>query len=165
MFYLRINSSSSYYFGKNKIMKRHKSLHPLSHDHHQGLILAQQLKKDAPRYKGMPSTLDEKKKYTIAFYKSELKKHFSDEEKILFPAAVNKSQGLDRLIQEIISEHKIIELLIRDLEKSADLELVLDELGKLLENHIRKEERELFVEIEKILSDEELNLIGRKLNS
>ena len=39
----------------------------------------------------------------------------------------------------------------------------LDELGNLLESHIRKEERSLFPEIEKILSEEELELLAVKL--
>ena len=84
-------------------MKRHPALYPLSHDHHQGLILAQQLKKGAPHYKGMPSTPEGKKEYTIAFYKSDLIRHIQDEEKILFPSAKKRSEKIDRLIAEIIS--------------------------------------------------------------
>ena len=57
-------------------IKRHKALQPLSRDHHQGLILAQILKKGAPQYKGMPSTIEGKKEYAIAFSESELKQHF-----------------------------------------------------------------------------------------
>ena len=144
-------------------MKRHPALHALSHDHHQGLILAQQLKKGAPQYKGMPSTLKDKKDYTISFYKTELVKHFQDEENILFPAVKNKNAEVDRLIAEIISEHRKMELLVSELEKTNRMEDVLDELGKLLEKHIRKEERELFVEIERVLNDKELTDISQKL--
>ncbi len=146
-------------------MKRHPALHTLSHDHHQGLILAQQLKKGAPQYKGMPSTLEGKKEYTLSFYKTELAKHFEDEEKILFPFVKSKNEDVDNLIVEIISEHRKMESLIKDLEKTDQLENVLDELGWLLEKHIRKEERELFVEIEKVLSDDELKIIGTKLGA
>ena len=145
-------------------MKRHPSLYTLSHDHHQGLILAQQLKKGAPQYKGMPSTLDGKQEYTISFYKADLKKHFLDEEEFLFPAAKNKNAVVDKLIEEIISEHRKMEALIRDLEKTDQLENVLDELGHLLEKHIRKEERELFMEIEKVLSEDELKVISEKIS-
>jgi len=144
-------------------MKRHPALHPLSHDHHQGLILAQQLKKGAPQYKGMPSTLEDKKEYTLSFYKTELVKHFQDEENILFPAVKKKNAEVDRLIAEIISEHRKMESLVSELGKTKHLENVLDELGKLLEKHIRKEERELFVEIESVLNDKELNDISQKL--
>lgn len=145
-------------------MKRHPSLYTLSHDHHQGLILAQQLKKGAPQYKGMPSTLEDKKDYTILFYKTELVKHFQDEELILFPAVRNKNDELDKQIAEIISEHRKMELLVKDLETTQQLENVLDEFGWLLEKHIRKEERELFVEIETVLSDDELKIISEEIS-
>jgi hemerythrin-like domain-containing protein len=145
-------------------MKRHPSLYTLSHDHHQGLILAQQLKKGAPQYKGMPSTLEDKTVYTISFFKTELVKHFQDEEVILFPAVRNKNDELDKQIAEIISEHRKMELLVKDLEKTQQLENVLDEFGWLLEKHIRKEERELFMEIEKVLTEEELQVISEEIS-
>lgn len=145
-------------------MKRHTALYSLSHDHHQGLILAQQIKKGAPQYKGMPSTVEGKRDYTIQFYNSELKRHFANEEEILFPAVKNKNAELDRKIAEIISEHRKMETLIRDLEKTDRFENVLDELGHLLEKHIRKEERELFMAIEKVLSEDELRVISEKIS-
>ena len=145
-------------------MKRHPALHTLSHDHHQSLILAQQLKKGAPQYKGMPSTLEDKKEYTLSFYKTELVKHFQDEEIILFPTVKNKNAEIDKLIEEIISEHRKMEKLVKELVETTHLENILDELGILLEKHIRKEERELFVEIEKVLIDDELKSISGKLN-
>jgi hypothetical protein len=80
-------------------MKRHPALHTLSHDHHQGLILTQQLKKGAPQYKGMPTTLDGKKDYAISFYKTELVKHFEDEEKILFLSIFKRNDEVDRLVK------------------------------------------------------------------
>ncbi|HEY6436044.1 MAG TPA: hemerythrin domain-containing protein [Ignavibacteriaceae bacterium] len=145
-------------------MKRHPALYTLSHDHHQGLILAQQLKKGTPQYKGMPDTLEGKKEYALSFYQSDLIKHFKDEEEILFPFVKNKNENIDEMILEIISEHRKMETLINELGKSNQLENVLDELGWLLEKHIRKEERELFVEIEKVLSEDELNIVGDRLS-
>jgi iron-sulfur cluster repair protein YtfE (RIC family) len=145
-------------------MKRNPALYTLSHDHHQGLILAQQLKKGAPQYKGMPSTLEDKKEYTISFYKTELVKHFQDEEEILFPSVKNKNDELDRKIAEIISEHRMMESLIKDLEETDQLQNVLDELGWLLEKHIRKEERDVFMEIENVLTEEELQVISQEIS-
>ena len=58
-----------------------------------------------------------------------------------------------------------MEALIRDLEKTDQLEIVLDELGWLLEKHIRKEERELFMEIEKVLTDEELKIVSESISN
>jgi hemerythrin-like domain-containing protein len=144
-------------------MKRHPALYPLSHDHHQGLILAQQLKKGAPQYKGMPATPEDKKEYAISFYKTELIRHFEIEEKILFPASAGKNEKIDKLIAETISEHKQIEHLVNELNKSDNIEKVMDELGQLLERHIRKEERELFVMIEEALNEKELETLSTKL--
>ena len=144
-------------------MKRHPALYTLSHDHHQGLILAQQLKKGAPQYKGMPATIEGKKEFAISFYNTELVRHFEDEEKILFPSSSGRTEEIDRMISEIISEHRRMERLINALENTDNLESTMDELGWLLEKHIRKEERELFVEIEKKLSDSELNSISDKI--
>lgn len=146
-------------------MKRHSALYQLSHDHHQGLILAQQLKKGAPRYKGMPSTLDGKKEYAISFYNAELVKHFKDEEKILFPSVLKRDDEVDSLVEEIVSEHRKIESLISDLRGNNNVANIMDELGRLLENHIRKEERVLFPKIQEILSEEEIVIIGKRLTS
>ena len=146
-------------------MKRHPSLYQLSHDHHQGLILAQQLKKGAPQYKGMPSTLEGKKEYAISLYRTELVKHFEDEEKILFPSVIKRDDEVDKLIEEVISEHRKMESLVKDLMRKSDVTDLLDELGRLLEKHIRKEERKLFPKIEEILSEGELKTIGKKLIS
>jgi iron-sulfur cluster repair protein YtfE (RIC family) len=91
-------------------------------------------------------------------------KHFQDEEEILFPAAKIKNAELDKLIAEIISEHRQMESLVTDLDKTDQLEDILDEFGWLLESHIRKEERILFPEIEKQLSDDELKYISDKIS-
>jgi hemerythrin-like domain-containing protein len=144
-------------------IKRHKALQPLSRDHHQGLILAQQLKKGAPQYKGMPATLEEKKNYTISFYNTELKKHFDLEEEILFPLAKNKTPEVDILINEIVNEHRKMEKLVNEIQNATDLVKVFDEFGRLLEKHIRKEERELFTAIEKILTEGQLSELKTKL--
>ena len=144
-------------------IKRHKSLQPLSRDHHQGLILAQQLKKTAPTYKGMPSELEQKRDFAISFYNSDLKSHFHNEEEILFAMVKNRDDNVDRLIDDIVNEHRKLESLFLEIENSAELENKLDELGWLLEKHIRKEERNLFGEIEKILTDIELIELEKKL--
>ncbi len=143
-------------------MKRHKSLFSLSHDHHHGLVLAQLIKINAPEYKNLPNTVEGKVEYTINFYNIELLKHFSQEEKILFPAAKGKDKKVDLLIDEIISEHRKIDKLVSELKSENDCVQILDELGNLLDNHIRKEERELFPMIQNILTDAELEKLNGK---
>lgn len=146
---------------KNPI-KRHKALHILSHDHHHGLMLAQLIKKDSPQYKNLPDTTEGKKDYSIKFYNDDLIKHFNDEEKILFPVVNGKDDGIDNLIEEIITEHRKIEQLINQIESDEDVENTLDELGNLLESHIRKEERNLFMKIQSVLTEEELTAVEKQ---
>jgi len=145
-------------------LKRNKALHILSHDHHHGLILSQLIKKGSPQYKNLPDTTEGKKDYTIRFYNDELIKHFEDEEKILFPFVNGKDDGIDNLFEEIITEHKKIKQLIIQLESDEDVENNLDELGNILESHIRKEERNLFGKIQEILSEDELTALETQLS-
>jgi len=144
-------------------IKRDKALHILSHDHHHGLILAQLIKKGSPQYKNLPNTTEGKKDYSIKFYYDELIKHFTDEEKILFPVVNGKDDGIDELIEEIKTEHKNIKQLVNQLESDEDVENTLDELGNILESHIRKEERNLFMKIQEILTENELTSIEKQL--
>ena len=146
-------------------MERHKALHSLSHDHHHGLILAQLIKKGSPQYKNLPDTTEGKKDYSIRFYNDELIKHFEDEEKILFPVVNGKDDEIDKLIKEIVTEHKKIKQLINQLKSDEDVENTLNELGRLLESHIRKEERKLFPLIQNLLSNKELNHLENKLQN
>ncbi len=145
-------------------IKRHKALHILSHDHHHGLILAQLIKKGSPQYKNLPKTIEGKKDYSIRFYNDELIKHFEDEEKILFPVVNGKDDEIDNLFEEIITEHKKIKQLISQLKSDEDVENTLDELGSILESHIRKEERILFGKIQEILTEDELTALENQLN-
>ncbi len=144
-------------------IKRDKALHILSHDHHHGLILAQLIKKGSPQYKSLPNTIDGKKDYSIRFYNDELIKHFEDEEKILFPFVNGKDDEIDNLIEEIIIEHKKMKQLVNQLESGEDVENTLDEFGSILESHIRKEERDLFMKIQEILTEEELTDLEKQL--
>jgi iron-sulfur cluster repair protein YtfE (RIC family) len=146
-------------------LKRAKALHILSRDHHHGLLLAQLVKKGSPKYKNMPDTTAGKKDYSIRFYNDELIKHFEDEEKILFPLINGKDDEIDNLFEDIKIEHKKIKQLIIQLESGEEVENILDELGHLLESHIRKEERNLFGKIQEILTEDELTALENQLYS
>ena len=142
-------------------MKRHKSLIPLSQDHHNGLMLAQLIKKDAPEYRGLPTDLGGKLRYAQDMWKNELKDHFKNEENILVPAVSGKNEEIDVLINELKNEHSSIELKIIELNDPTDIQKELDELGSLLELHIRKEERIFFQQLQKYCLSELENLDGK----
>lgn len=142
---------------------RHKSIIGLSHDHHHGLVLAQLIKKNAPQYQNLPNDTEGKISYTINAYEKELLPHFKKEEEYLFPVVKGKTEKTDKLIDELLDEHKIITNLVLRLQSDNDKEELLYELGNILTNHIRKEERELFAMLEDILTEEELNVLATQL--
>lgn len=138
-------------------MKRHKTIIPLSHDHHVVLKMAQAIKKNFIKTDLGTSSISNKVKYVIHAYNTELIPHFNHEENLLFPLAMGKDDELDNLINEIIEEHDKIGEAISKIN-DGNREQNLDDLGFLLESHIRKEERVVFSKIEEILGDE-LNII------
>ena len=142
-------------------MKRHKTLVPLSQDHHNGLMLAQLIKKDAPQYKGLPTNIEGKIIYTKDIWENELKTHFLNEEQILFPAVRGKNEEIDNLISELIAEHKTIKVKINDLRVNDNIITDLNNLGMILEKHIRKEERILFQKLQHYCLNELKEIEGR----
>ena len=138
-------------------MKRHPSLVPLSHDHHHALVEARRLRRS--------SDGDEEARRTAAvgflrFFSTETIRHFREEEELLFPALVDADGSGDDLLVRALLEHQRIHALVAQLERGlthgeADASR-MRELGKLLDVHIRLEERELFPLIEQVVPDEAL---------
>jgi len=145
-------------------MKRHPSLAHLSREHHGALILARLLQKNAPAYKNLPADPEGKSLYALKFYTEDLINHFEDEEKVLKLVA-DVSAPLDLLIQEIFREHQELHALFNSINTHPDVTAHLDELGKVLEIHIRKEERELFPLIEATCSEALMKAIDTSLSS
>jgi hemerythrin-like domain-containing protein len=144
-------------------MKRHESLAPLSREHHGALILAQLIKRGAPVYRGLPTTIVDKIDYATQYYKTHLKQHFKQEEAML-ELVKKHDASLSALSAEIIAEHRMLKDFFKSLDKVADQEAVLNELGNELDAHIRKEERVLFPLIEKHCTEELLNKIPALFN-
>jgi len=124
-------------------MKRHDALAPLSREHHDALILAQLLKKNAPPYRDLPHSTDGKAGYAKKMFKSILQEHFSKEE-IMMDKVKDYHDEIKRLALEIVAEHEQLANAFSSLDNNTDIETSLDNLGRALEAHIRKEERILF---------------------
>jgi iron-sulfur cluster repair protein YtfE (RIC family) len=139
-------------------MKRHESLAPLSREHHEALILAQLLKKNAPIYKGLPQLPADKARHALAFFNSHLKNHFQQEEGML-DKVMHCDRRIEEITREIIAEHEQLTLLFTSLADTADIEATMDELGRLLEQHIRKEERVLFPLIQELCPENILDAL------
>ena len=144
-------------------MKRHPALIPISREHHDSLILARLLQKDAPPYKGLPLDVEGKAVYALDFYKNKLISHFIAEEKIL-PLVKGLNLEIDVLISEILEEHDRFRSSFNAINIQNNMADHLDKLGKDLELHIRKEERQLFPLIQENCSEQVLNTIERILS-
>lgn len=144
-------------------MKRHNAIIQLSRDHQKGLMLAQLLKSNAPAYKGLPADLVGKMSYAKETLKLDLKNHFEDEEKILFPIVKARDPECDKLIDELLEEHRFLSQRISQLNESENLVNELDLIGRTLEQHIRKEERILFNRIQDLLNENELEILKSKI--
>lgn len=92
------------------------------------------------------------KTYTDWFFDSHVLPHFKIEEKFLFPVLGQEHE----MVKRALAEHRRLERLFRDdKEITRSLSLIEEEL----ELHVRYEERELFNEIQKQATQEQLEVI------
>lgn len=128
---------------KKKPLKRDPALIPLSREHHKALILAQLLKSDVPNYKGLPDDIPGKVAFAKTEYEQRLKAHFEREENWLIPLSKEQDKVLTEMALRVQKEHEKISEKIAQLDEQSTPE-TLDQLGRLIERHIRFEEREWF---------------------
>ena len=148
-------------------MKRHQSLFPLSHDHHHALVQALNLDKVGGG--DDQAGLREAAARFADFWKSDLQRHFAQEEQIVLPL-LEKYKAADAAeIKDTLEQHSAIARLIDELnEKLARREMIeaslLTNLAESLRRHIRYEESELFPAVEASVPDDELWLMNMRLS-
>jgi iron-sulfur cluster repair protein YtfE (RIC family) len=130
---------------KGKPLKRHAAFYALSHDHHDGLMLCWKIRS------GLSSKIDPMriKSYTNWFYSTQLLPHFEMEEKVIFPLLEPENE----MTKKALADHRRLRRLFEDNE---DVSRSLSRIEEELEDHIRFEERVLFDEIQKRLSNDVL---------
>jgi iron-sulfur cluster repair protein YtfE (RIC family) len=148
-------------------MKRHRSLYPLSHDHHHALVQALNLDKAGAG--GGQADLREAAARFAAFWKSDLQRHFAQEEQIVLPLLAKYKAADEAEIRETLEQHSDIARLIGELnEKLARPETIeaslLINLAESLRSHVRYEESELFPAVEASVPEEELWLMNMRLS-
>jgi hemerythrin-like domain-containing protein len=151
-------------------MKRHPSLHPLSQHHHFALIQALEMRRaaEAPADKRAAAVARQAEKF-VRFWHKTGQAHFREEEEVLLPAYARCMRiDTDADVMRLLGDHAEIRAAVLDVEKrlatkdpiSAE---EMDRLGKLLHDHVRLEENEVFPRIEKALGEERLNAMGSGL--
>jgi len=140
------------------------------------LVVALRLKKEGPtttKDLDWPTTFREHVLTFIQFAHIELLPHFEIEESVLFNTLQERSEAFKLLIQSLQNQHTVIRESVKSIERSfsataltapnPQLQEELKSLGVLLEQHIRKEERELFPMMELELPTSELEQIGANI--
>lgn len=140
-------------------MKRRPELHPLSHDHHYGLVAARRLRVASAAPEALP---DAARAFGEA-WSAEIEPHFQREEALLLPE-IERARPGHPLVARTLEEHRELRALVARLTDSGALEASLAaEIARRLDDHIRFEERVLFPEAETLLPEERLIEIGRAL--
>lgn len=141
-------------------MLRNKNLIPLSRQHQHALALCVRLDR-ALRWGEVD--LEAWQAEIQQQFESEIAVHFAAEEEVLFPP-VTQFPDLQTMVQELRAEHTVLRTYFaraaaRDLDAHS-----LADLGKKLAQHIRKEERQLFEGMQRVMSSQELNALGAALD-
>ncbi len=129
-------------------INRHENLKALSREHHHGLLLCWKIKTGFKN--GIAA--NRIKKYADWMFETHLLPHFELEETLVFPILSSDNS----LIKQAIAEHIELKKLFSD---TTNPENSLKQIERILDNHIRFEERILFNEIENVASNEQLKTI------
>lgn len=122
-------------------------------------------------FKQFESVKDEAEHRRLAaVIKTELQTHAHLEEGIFYPALDDTdSEDVGELVDEALDAHHGIETLLDEIERlnreGGDLRSKMMELKKRVEQHASQEEKTMFSRAQELLSADELDEIGRELES
>jgi tellurite resistance-related uncharacterized protein len=142
-------------------MQRHDSLRLLSHDHHHALVLARSLTRTAGA-RGLPDDPEARMATVRQRFARELAPHFAVEERDLVPRCEAAETVVAAQARRVLADHQAM----RDLLAPADdTDARLATFGRLLERHVRFEERTWFPALEATLGAAVLRDLGPRLSA
>ena len=147
-------------------MKRHPALHPLSQHHHFALIQALEMRRAAQAPSaGRAAALRQAAQKFLRSWKKIGQQHFREEEEVLLPAYARHTHlDRDAAVIRMLAEHAEIRARISQLEELLDasskvaraIKEHVAALARLLHDHVRLEENEIFPSVEKALGEADL---------
>jgi hemerythrin-like domain-containing protein len=146
----------------NEGVLRDPALIPLSHQHHNGLALCVLIKRGLET-DGSPANVAKLAKRAIDRYEIELTNHFGIEEQVLFPM-IERELGKMAIVAELIADHRALEGMIDQIRGAPSAEL-LKTFCELLRRHIRREENELFQDVQQRLPEGVLETVGKEIDA
>src|SRR5258708_1230984 len=137
-------------------MKRHSSLHPLSQHHHFALIQALEMRRapELPPEKRPAAGARQAAKF-VAFWRKTGLGHFREGGEVVLPAYARHTRlDQDSGVMRMLADHAEIRAAVQDLEtcfaaKQPITTESISHLARLLHDHVRLEENEIFPRIEK----------------
>lgn len=138
-------------------MKRDEALHPLSREHLSALLAARELRE--------ADDLEQATRAFLDFWRSDGERHLRLEEEVLLPTWATQVEVDEAGVRRMLDEHLAIRREALRLESGeASLEEAR-ELGKLLHDHVRFEERQLFPLIEEALDADSLGRLAEAIEA
>ena len=131
--------------------KRSEALQPLSRDHHQALKAAIALKR-------ADVDLDPTSRF-LEFWDGEGQHHFRVEEEVLLPLWAEHGAHDHPAVVRVLTDHVDIRRRAMRIRSGRAGVEEMRELGQLLDDHVRFEERELFPLIENTLDENALEAL------
>ena len=105
----------------------------------------------------------------VSFWHKTGKAHFREEEEVLLPAYARHTRlDQDDEVMRLLADHAEIRGAVQEFERRLEEKLPIEpesmaKLARLLHDHIRLEENEVFPRVERALGEENLNAMGRGL--
>src|SRR5271163_1721381 len=139
--------------------RRHESLIPLSHEHHDALLLAWRLR-TGDLSKREPEL---RAKHVSAFFEYRLINHLKLEEELLFPACRGVLGVEASLIEVLMSDHCELRVKVAAIKSGAHEQV--DGLCALLQQHFQTEERQLSRRTQNRMKPAEIAELGRQIRA
>jgi hemerythrin-like domain-containing protein len=133
-------------------MKRAEALRPLSREHLNALLASKRLRE--------AGNLAEAAQAFLGFWRDDGQRHFRVEEEVLLPTWAAHAEVDRPGVSRLLDEHLQIR---REALRLASGDLSLEgarQLGQLLHDHVRFEERQLFPMVEEALDAESLDRLA-----
>jgi len=140
-------------------MLRDKNLIPLSRQHQHALALCVRIERASPIAE---SELDAWQGEIAQQFQNEVSVHFAAEERTVFPVA-RRFKELVPLVEELIADHVELRASFARAGESKMSATDLTAFSGSLSGHIRKEERQLFEQMQKLMHRDELAALGEEL--
>lgn len=143
-------------------MLRDPALVPLSRQHQHVLALCVLIQR-ALAAGPSPAAIEHWESEAAHLFADEVQYHFAAEETLLFPAA-SRHAALQPLVAELVAEHANLRAHVTDAGEHRLGAFGLAALADALSAHIRKEERQLFEELQRLEPTDEMTRLSAAMD-